>query len=288
MSVHLEPPASLDTPLGSVGFTDVGAGPPVLFVHGSPGGWDQGELMTRFLVAAGLRVIAPSRPGYPGTALTDQTATPDAQSQMLAHLVESLGLDSFGIMCWSGGGPSSYRLAAEQPDRVTSLVAIAAVSKPFTFVGGIDDSLLAGRLGPWLMKEMAKHSPKSLIKSTVGEEGDLSKEQLKELVGSIWDDETKRNFVLELSATVAGRKEGLHNDHQQFPELGDLPLSSVAAPTLLVHGTADADVPPEYSDFALTQLPNAELLPIQDGTHIAAWTDPTSEAVQSRIVAALS
>ena len=41
----------------------------------------------------------------------------------------------------------------------------AAVSKPYTFKGGVSDSLLAGRLGPWLVKEMTKHAAKSLVSS---------------------------------------------------------------------------------------------------------------------------
>jgi pimeloyl-ACP methyl ester carboxylesterase len=138
------------------------------------------------------------------------------------------------------------------------------------------------------MDEMAKHSGRSLVKSTLAEEGDLGKAELRELVSQVWDDPTKRDFVLELSATVAGRKLGLDNDHVQFPQLGDLGLAEVQAPVLLVHGTVDADVPPEHSDHALASLPKAELLHVEGGTHLAAWTDPTSDAVQERIADALS
>ena len=44
----------VDTSLGKVEYIDHGDGPPVLFVHGSPGGCDQGAVMTEFLVARGL------------------------------------------------------------------------------------------------------------------------------------------------------------------------------------------------------------------------------------------
>src|SRR4051812_7561144 len=39
----------IETPSGDVEYRDEGDGPCVLFVHGSPGGCDQGSLMTRFL-----------------------------------------------------------------------------------------------------------------------------------------------------------------------------------------------------------------------------------------------
>jgi pimeloyl-ACP methyl ester carboxylesterase len=68
----------------------------------------------------------------------------------------------------------------------------------------------------------------------------------------------------------------------QFPKLA-LDLARITTPTLLVHGTADTDVKPEYSEHALAQIPGAEILRVKDGTHVAAYTDPTSDDVHARI-----
>jgi pimeloyl-ACP methyl ester carboxylesterase len=274
---------SAETPLGAIEFVDVGAGDPVLFVHGSPGGWDEGELMTRFLVAAGFRAICPSRPGYLGTPLTEENATPDAQAEMAVALVDSLGIGEFGVMCWSGGGPCSYRLTVNHPDRVRNLVAVAAVSTAYTFEHDFEESLLGGHFGRWLVREMARHAPKSLVKSTLGAEGDLSKEQLRELTETVFDDDARRDFVVSLAVVVAGRKRGLDNDRKQFPAIGDLELGRIRTPTLLVHGDADSDVPPVYSNDALAAIDGAQLLRVEHGTHIAAWTDPTCDSIQARI-----
>jgi len=278
-----------DTSEGTIDYVDRGAGPAVLFVHGSPGGSDQGVLMTEFLVAAGFRVVTPSRPGYLGTPLTGDHGGPDKQAHLEAAVMETLGIDRVGVMCWSAGGPSSYRLAVNHPDRVSALVAIAAVSKAYTFAHGIEATMMSGRLGAWLVKEMGKHAPKSLVKSTIGEEGDLSKAELKELTEEIWADDTKRGFVLALADTVTyqGRKAGLDNDHAIFPTIDDLQLPLVAAPTLLVHGTVDTDVPPDYSEYALGAIPGAEIVRVDGGTHIAAWTDPTADDLHERIAAFL-
>jgi pimeloyl-ACP methyl ester carboxylesterase len=274
----------IETAEGSVQYVDSGSGSPVLFVHGSPGGCDEGELMGRFLVEAGYRVIAPSRPGYLATPLTDANATPDAQAALHAALLDALGLDQVAVACWSGGGPSSYRLAATHPDRVRALVAIAAVSGSYTFAKSLEGSMLEGRFGRWLIGEMAKHSPKSLVTSTVAEEGHLDKHELKALVDEIWADPAKRQFVLDLAEIVAGRKEGLENDKARFPEIADLGLADVTAPVLLVHGTVDADVPPDHSEHALGELPEARLHPIEGGTHISVWTGPDDEAARVAIV----
>jgi pimeloyl-ACP methyl ester carboxylesterase len=283
---------TVDTAAGPVQCAEVGNGPAVLFAHGSPGGWDQAELMSRFLVAAGHRVVLPSRPGYLDTPLTDANGNADGTAALHAALMDALGIDRFAVVCWSGGGPSTYRLAATQPERVTAVVACAAVSTSYEFASGIaaiESSVMASGLGHWMLHEMAEHLPKSLVKSTLKEEGKLSKADAAALLDHVWSDDDARDFVLELSATISGhRRVGLHHDHEEFPKLGDLGLEQVVAPVLLVHGTADADVPPGHSDHAAQHLPNAELVPVALGTHLAVWTDPTSAAVQAHIVAHLA
>ncbi|MGH9280425.1 MAG: alpha/beta fold hydrolase [Acidimicrobiales bacterium] len=259
-------------------------GPAVLFVHGSPGGADQGALMGAFLVGSGFRVIAPSRPGYRDTPLADTVATPDQQADLLLALMDSLGIDRFGLVCWSGGGPSTYRLAVKHPERVSALVALAGVSQAYTFEHPHQEGLLTGRAGAWLVKEMVRHAPKQVVKMMASEEGDLTKDQVKELTEHIWDDPVKRDFVLGLMATVSGeRGHGLRNDEKQFPKIADLELAAVRTPTLLVHGAADTDVPPDHSEYALSRIPGAEIVWVKDGTHISVWTDPASDQIQARV-----
>lgn len=275
-----------DTANGRVEYADTGSGDPVLFVHGSPGGADQAVMMTAFLVDAGFRVITPSRPGYCGTVLDDANATPEAQAALHAALLDTLGLDQVALACWSGGGPSTYLLASSHPERVTAIAAIAAVSHAYTFEGTSESLLMAGKAGRWIMQQLVHHAPKTVVQSLAKEEGDLDKHQLKALVDHIWNDDAKRAFVLSLAELVTGpeRHAGLANDQAQFPGIGDLGLHTIAAPTLLVHGTADGDVAPEQSDHAQAEVPGAELLAVADGTHVAAWTDPTSDAIQARII----
>lgn len=39
---------------------------------------------------------------------------------------------------------------------------------------------------------------------------------------------------------------------------------------------------------AAAQVPNAEVIRVQNGTHLCVWTDPTSADVQDRITAVIS
>ncbi|MFN8200493.1 MAG: hypothetical protein U0R72_19520 [Nakamurella multipartita] len=65
-----------------------------------------------------------------------------------------------GVLCWSGGGPSSYRLAARHPDRVRALVSVAAVSHRYHFDGekGAEKVLMGTGLGRRMLQLMAAHT----------------------------------------------------------------------------------------------------------------------------------
>src|SRR4051812_36876439 len=135
-------PQMVDTALGPVEVELAGSGEPVLFVHGTPGGSDSSLVMGRFLVDAGFSLVAPSRPGYLGTPLAGR-ASIDDQAELHAALLDALGHDRAGVVCWSGGGPSSYRLAVRRPERVSALVAFAAVSQAWeSGHEGVDERLM--------------------------------------------------------------------------------------------------------------------------------------------------
>ncbi len=99
-----------------------------------------------------------------------------------------------------------------------------------------------------------------------------------------------RDFVLSLTTMVGTfkqRRAGYDNDWQQFAELATPDFASITAPTLLVHGDADALVGSEHSAAALAAIPNAELLEIQRGTHVALWAHADAAAAKKRVAAHL-
>lgn len=259
----------------------------VLFVHGSPGGVDQGELLSAFLVQAGFTVIAVSRPGYLGTPLTEANGAPEVQADMYASLLDHLQVSGpIPVVCWSGGGPSSFTFAAKHPERVACLVAIAAVSKAYTWKKTMDTKILDSWVGEQMIKFLKATAPDSLVKSTLEAEGKLEKQDMKELESHVLHDPKKRQFVLDLAVTATHRSEGLHNDQHRYPQLS-LAHAFITAPTLLVYGTADSELPLEYGEFAKEHIQGAELLRVEKGTHVAVWTDPKSEELQAKIVAFL-
>ncbi|MEJ2887736.1 alpha/beta fold hydrolase [Actinomycetospora aeridis] len=277
-----------ETALGPVEHAVVGTGSPVVVLHGSPGGIDAAALMARILPPDRVSAILLSRPGYLGTPL-DGRATIDQQADLVAALLDHLAIDRAGVYTWSGGGPAGYRLAVRHPDRVSALVADAAVSRSYE-VGHQD---VATRLmfttapGQWLLRLIAAHQPEQYIRSELAAEGDLTPEQLTQRVEKVLADPAKRDFALALGPTAvpdAHRRAGYRNDLEQFAAISSLELEKIGAPTLVVQGTADSDLPPAQSTFAASTIPGAELLALDAGTHLALYTHPDAAAAQARVV----
>ncbi len=103
----------------------------MLIVHGSPGGYDQGMLVAKFLNDSRFSFICMSRPGYLRTPLATGK-TPEEQADMYAALLNALGIQKAAIMGISGGGPSALQFALRHPDRCNGLIMLSAVSQHYS------------------------------------------------------------------------------------------------------------------------------------------------------------
>ena len=150
--------------------------------------------------------------------------------------------------------------------------------------------MLSTGVGNWLLRFLAAHAAKATVSSTLKAEGDLSKERLERLTADVLDDPRKLDLVLAMAGAAADhahRGRGIDNDGARFAEIASLELERVAAPSLVINGTADADVPPSHSDHAAATIPGAERMVLEGGTHLALWVHPDAEATQARVAAAL-
>lgn len=113
------------SPYGDIEYTEGGAGPAVLVVHGSGGGFDQGELLVQALLGDEFHWITPSRFGYLRSTHHDG-ATFDDQADAYAFLLRHLGVEQAAVVALSHGGPSALLFAVRHPGHVSSLTLISA------------------------------------------------------------------------------------------------------------------------------------------------------------------
>jgi 2-hydroxy-6-oxonona-2,4-dienedioate hydrolase len=110
----------IDTRAGAMEYAVVGDGPPVMMLHGTGGGFDQGLLFAASLRQRGFRIIAPSRFGYLGSSFPDD-ASPAHQADALVDLLDHLGIERLAVVGGSAGALTAAEFALRHPDRCTHL-----------------------------------------------------------------------------------------------------------------------------------------------------------------------
>ena len=147
---------------------------------------------------------------------------------------------------------------------------------------------MMNRFGSWLAGRIADGAPRTAVKMLISEEGELSRQEVKELTAQVLDDDEQRAFALDLYETITGpRRAGFANDLDQYAEL-ELPLAEVSAPVLLVHAATDADVDHAHSVHAHERLPDSRFISLPTGTHVSAWLGPDAREVQGAVLAHLA
>lgn len=271
------PAQTVSTKAGRFEYAEAGEGPPALSLHPAVGGWDVGLGMAAPLWANGVRVIAPSRPGYLGTP--PQTGpTPMAQADALAALLDELGIDSCVVIGHCAGGLVGYLLAARYPDRVSSVVAISTPTDPDV---GMSRALLRiGLTRPVVALILARDrrllhgSAEAAARRIIGEDSTLPADAVAALARRVMADPARAAFVTQVWATRTRRSQerlaGTRIDGLQVQVLDDPPLADITCPTLVVHGGAEL-LALRHAERAATSIPDAELRVIPDGCHHGLW-----------------
>jgi len=106
-------------------------GPLVLFVHGSPGAWnDFAYVMADPRLAARARLVSVDRLGWGGSAAGGLEARLREQAAALAELLRATAPGPAVVVGHSYGGPVAAQLALDAPERVAALVLVAASVDP--------------------------------------------------------------------------------------------------------------------------------------------------------------
>lgn len=288
----MPPSARVVTRGVEVGTRGSDTGLPVLVLHGSPGGIDVADLMSAFLPSEQFRVVTVSRPGYLGTPLEPDRPTIDDEADLLAGVLDDLGIDRTGLLAWSGGAPAAYRFAVRHPERTTALAVASGVSGRWVpGPAGPGERLVTGTaLGAGLAAAAARIAPAAAARAAVAGVSTLRGGPLRRHVAGVLDDPERRTFLLGLAGTgnASGpRRAGWDNDVRQLAAIESLDLGAVRAPTLLVHGDADSEVVHDDSARAAEAIPGAEFVTLPGGTHFALWDHRDASAVQAQVRAHL-
>jgi pimeloyl-ACP methyl ester carboxylesterase len=250
------------TPDGNIEFTHGGSGPAVLVIHGSGGGYDQGELIAGAVVGDDFHWIAPSRFGYLRSTVREG-ATFDDQAHAYVQLLDHLGIGKVAVVALSHGGPSALLFALLHPDRVSSLTLIscgvASSSDPVQAQANRKGDLLTTifRHDPlyWAISKVLQGPLTTLMGADSELIAGLAPERVR-LVEQVID---YMNPVAPRSAGVAFDNKAAMPNHR---------IGGIGAPTLVIHARDDTLQLYRNAEFAAATIPAARLSRFERGGHL--------------------
>jgi pimeloyl-ACP methyl ester carboxylesterase len=272
----------LATPCGPIEYQAAGRGVPLLAVHGSGGGHDQGMAFAAGLASRGIRVIAMSRFGY---LRTPMPADASAAAQADAHvcLLDALGIAKAAVMGGSAGAPSALQMAFRHPDRVSALVLLVPLTyKPPSQADSAQpmppwvEALMMRLLGSdflfWAALHLARDQVIQVVLATPPALLQSASPQERVRI------EAMLNNILPVSL----RAEGLRSDTQVGKHLSPSPLESIRAPTLVISARDDRYGTYASAQYTASHIAGAKFIGFEQGGHTWVGHD---EEVRAAIVA---
>ncbi len=269
----------IETRCGPIEYQEAGAGVPLLSVHGSGGGFDQGMAFAVPLTAQGIRVIAMSRFGY---LRTPMPADSSAEAQADAHvcLLDALGIQQAAVLGGSAGAPSALQMAIRHPDRVSALVLLVPLAyKPTTKTNS------ALPLAPWVENTMmrvigsdflfwaaAQIARNQVIKVVLATPPEL-------LLFASVQEQARINLMLDTILPVSARAAGLRSDSSVGKNLRAAALEKVRAPTLIISSRDDGYGTYASAEYTATQIAGAKFIGFDTGGH--TWVGHNDEVMSA-------
>jgi 2-hydroxymuconate-semialdehyde hydrolase len=240
---------------------EIGAGPPVLLLHGSgPGttGWGAWRAVAETL-AERHRVTVLDQGGFggtpfPGAPPDDMHSRREVWVEQAGAVMAARGVQRYAVVGHSMGGAVALALAAARPEAVERVVAVASMGASMPLQSALD-GLWAARPdgqgdGARAMLALLYHDP-----ALVTDEAVRAREAAMRAGGDAFAPlfpPPRERWVRDLALSAET-------------------LAAVAAPVLLVHGAHDRLTPLEFAALPLLeQLEDARLYALARCGHVPA------------------
>ncbi|SIS85839.1 Pimeloyl-ACP methyl ester carboxylesterase [Roseivivax lentus] len=255
----------IQTRAGAMEYAVAGHGPPLMMIHGTGGGFDQGLLFASGLRARGFRIVAPSRFGYLGSAYPED-ASPAHQADALVDLLDHLGIGRLAVAGGSAGALTAAEFARRHPERCAQLVLIVPAANltnrdPVAFTA-LQRLAVAAMLGSdawfWALSRLA---PRQMIRTLLATE--------PALLDRVAPSERRRALtILDQIMPVSRKLAGMRNDGIRAGTPSPTDYARITVPTLILSCEDDLFGTAETARLLAARIPGARLTIFPDGGHI--------------------
>lgn len=282
MPSHLpeHPPAAYNLTLPDgrrLGYACYGSpdGRPVVYLHGLPGSRLECQLIEATARAAGVRVLAPDRPGY-GLTQPRSDASLLAWTADISGLADTLGIGRFRVIGVSGGAPCALACARALPERIPRVALVAGLG-PLENADLRRDMRFSARLAFYLgsrvpglfylvaglpLTGLARSHPALLVRLIAAINGSPDREVLL-------DAASLAAFSDSIRLCFEQGSRGSLTDLQLFRRPWEFSPGEIRQPVQLWHGTRDKVVPVSHSRYLQARLPHASLDVVTGAGHFS-------------------
>jgi pimeloyl-ACP methyl ester carboxylesterase len=271
----------VDTRCGPIEYASLGTGPAVLLVHGAGGGFDQGLEIAQHLAAHGFQVIAMSRFGYLRTPMP-ANASPAAQADAHACLLDALGVDRAAIVGISAGAPSSMQFALRHAPRTSAMLLLVPLayappgetaaarelspSARFVLEKGLRSDLLfwsALKVMPSMVTRTILATPPEVVAAAGAREQARARELMEHIL------------------PVSRRQAGMLNDGAIGASIGRYELERIKVPTLVISLPDDLYGTFDSARYTAKHIPGARFVGYPSGGHV--WVGHHGEVLAEMV-----
>jgi pimeloyl-ACP methyl ester carboxylesterase len=270
--------AKVATRFGDIEYATAGSGPPVLMVHGTGGGFDQGLAFAARLSESGYRVIAPSRFGYLGSAFPAEPSS-EHQADAFADLLGALDIARIPVVGGSAGALSALQFAIRHPKRCSALVPIVpatyAPNRPPLEQSALTQAIIAYALrSDFLFWSGLVTMPDAMTAALLATDPAL-------VAAASADEQARVRQILWDILPVIDRADGLLNDAKLAGNPAPMALEQIRAPTLAISLEDDRFGTFDAARHIAATVPGARLVSYPSGGHVWVGHDQEIFAVIS-------
>jgi pimeloyl-ACP methyl ester carboxylesterase len=247
---------------------------PVLFFHGTPSSRLGLEWAEATAVDAGARVLSLDRPGH-GLSDPAPRRTLLGWSRDVAAFADELGLSTFSVSGWSGGGPYVLACAFAIPERLTGAAVLSGCGPLDTPAArrtssDLDRTMLAlSKRAPLAARILlkpavvaARRTPRLAVRSV---EADMSKSDVETFRRLNPDPKPAMGFFLEAFRSGTA---GVIDDYRVLASPWEFEPEAIEIRVDFWHGDEDRMVALDEARAVAARMPNATFTVVPGAGHL--------------------